>query len=112
MLTRWSELAREPASDEEGAHSRARIAHCLFGFAFLDDLLDSPAFPAESVDPHVLASRSTGCHRATPRAFVFGANGVDLNVAAVPEPETYAMLLAGLGAMGWAARRKKRALRA
>jgi len=45
-------------------------------------------------------------------SLVFGANGVDLNVAAVPEPETYAMLLAGLGAMGWAARRKKRALRA
>ena len=42
-------------------------------------------------------------------SFVFGANGVDLNVAAVPEPETYAMLLAGLGAIGWAARRRKRA---
>jgi len=42
-------------------------------------------------------------------SFIFGANGVDLNVAAVPEPETYAMLLAGLGAIGWAARRRKRA---
>lgn len=29
-------------------------------------------------------------------------------VAAVPEPETYAMLLAGLGVMGWAVRRRKR----
>ncbi|MEW5769005.1 MAG: alkaline phosphatase D family protein [Pseudomonadota bacterium] len=28
-------------------------------------------------------------------------------VAAVPEPETYAMLLAGLGLVGWAARRRK-----
>jgi hypothetical protein len=38
---------------------------------------------------------------------IFGANGVDLNVAAVPEPETYAMLLAGLAVVGWAARRRK-----
>ena len=43
-------------------------------------------------------------------SLIFGANGVDLNVAAIPEPETYAMLLAGLGAIGWAARRRKRAL--
>ena len=30
------------------------------------------------------------------------------NVAAVPEPETYALMLAGLGVVGWAARRRKR----
>lgn len=30
------------------------------------------------------------------------------NIAAVPEPETYAMLLAGLGVMGAVARRKKK----
>jgi autotransporter-associated beta strand protein len=41
---------------------------------------------------------------------VFRADGVGLNVAAVPEPETYALMLAGLGALGWAARRRKRAL--
>ena len=29
------------------------------------------------------------------------------NVSAVPEPETYAMLLAGLGLVGWMARRRK-----
>jgi len=33
-----------------------------------------------------------------------------LNVVAVPEPETYAMMLAGLGLMGFAARRRKQAL--
>lgn len=30
-------------------------------------------------------------------------------VAPVPEPETYAMLLSGLGLLGFAARRKRRA---
>jgi PEP-CTERM motif len=36
----------------------------------------------------------------------FGAND-GLNVTAVPEPESYAMLLAGLGLMGTVARRRK-----
>lgn len=35
-----------------------------------------------------------------------GADGYRLQVAVVPEPETYAMLLAGLGLLGFAARRK------
>lgn len=38
-----------------------------------------------------------------------GNNGViDVTVTAVPEPETYAMLLAGLGLVGWATRRSRR----
>jgi len=32
---------------------------------------------------------------------------IGVNVAAIPEPETYAMLLAGLGLMGFVARRRK-----
>ena len=31
----------------------------------------------------------------------------NVGVAAVPEPETYAMMLAGLGLMGFVARRRK-----
>ncbi|MFL6672776.1 MAG: FxDxF family PEP-CTERM protein [Massilia sp.] len=38
-----------------------------------------------------------------------GAFGGDLAIAAVPEPETYGMLLAGLGVMGLLARRRKAA---
>jgi hypothetical protein len=57
-----------PASDAEAAHARGRIAYCLFGFAFLDDLLDSPAFPVASVDPQVLEGMrgmSAAARRAT-----------------------------------------------
>ncbi|MEO7940903.1 MAG: PEP-CTERM sorting domain-containing protein [Burkholderiaceae bacterium] len=32
----------------------------------------------------------------------------DADANAVPEPETYAMLLTGLGVMGWVVRRRKR----
>lgn len=40
----------------------------------------------------------------------FDAIGWDVNVAAaVPEPETYALMLAGLGIVGWASRRRARA---
>lgn len=31
----------------------------------------------------------------------------NISIAAVPEPETYAMLLAGMGVVGWLARRRK-----
>ena len=36
---------------------------------------------------------------------------VSTSVSAVPEPETYAMMLAGLGILGFVARRKKRVIR-
>lgn len=37
------------------------------------------------------------------------SNEITLKVSVVPEPETYAMLLAGLGLMGFVARRRKQA---
>lgn len=38
-----------------------------------------------------------------------GSYGGNFNVAAVPEPETYALMMAGLSLVGFAARRKKQA---
>ncbi len=34
-------------------------------------------------------------------------NTTAFSITPVPEPETYAMMLAGLGLMGWVARRRK-----
>jgi hypothetical protein len=56
LLTLWCEIARDPSSDAEAAHARSRVSHCLFGFAFLDDLLGSPGFTSGRVDPNVLAA--------------------------------------------------------
>lgn len=51
----------------------------------------------------------TGLHSAYTASLLYTADGLALNVAAIPEPETYAMLLAGLGVLGWTARRRQRA---
>ncbi|CAN5309772.1 hypothetical protein BH11PSE9_BH11PSE9_06560 [soil metagenome] len=40
-------------------------------------------------------------------SLVYTSFGVQLDVSAVPEPETYALMLAGLGVMGWVARRRQ-----
>ena len=37
---------------------------------------------------------------------IVGTLGID-NVHAIPEPETYALMIAGLGVLGWVARRRK-----
>jgi hypothetical protein len=42
----------------------------------------------------------------------FAINGPRIQVPAVPEPETYAMLMAGLGLLGFIARRRRKSLNA
>jgi hypothetical protein len=60
------------------------------------DLASAPASYAFDIDAEI--------HTA------FAQAAIDIGgVAPVPEPETYAMLLAGLGLVGWQARRRTQA---
>ncbi len=58
------------------------------------------------------ATTVTGLTASTPYYFKLSGSNLDggytIHIAAVPEPETYAMLLAGLGLMGSIARRRNR----
>jgi hypothetical protein len=47
--------------------------------------------------------------QVTPGMNLAIGSGTTYAVAAIPEPQTYALLLAGLGVVGWAARRRQRA---
>jgi hypothetical protein len=54
------------------------------------------------------SSGPTGFETGAPATFIFAFSGVGgTPVAAVPEPETYALMLAGLGLVGWMAKRRK-----
>lgn len=46
---------------------------------------------------------------AMPEALALGEVGVELTVSPIPEPETYALMLAGLGLVGWMAQRRRSA---
>ncbi|MBN9132277.1 MAG: PEP-CTERM sorting domain-containing protein [Nitrosospira multiformis] len=57
----------------------------------------------------MLAASDTGPYTRDYSAVEIGIlHDIGYTVTAVPEPETYAMMLAGLGLLGWVTRRKKR----
>ena len=62
--------------------------------------MELPGIDGTSVTPLVLTLMGTTSKSS---ALYSG----ELSVAAVPEPETYAMFLAGLGALGFVARRRR-----
>jgi len=64
-----------------------------------------PTGPSGPVSFSVLAGGTLEIKLATTSADQFYVSG--MTVTAIPEPETYAMLLAGLGLLGFAARRRK-----
>lgn len=54
----------------------------------------------------VAGGASTTLSFSSNTSFDVGIDNISLTAVAVPEPETYALMLAGLGVVGWAARRR------
>jgi hypothetical protein len=59
------------------------------------------------IDPNNPTGFLTGLTFVTDGSFTGTMTPISIDVAAVPEPETYAMMLAGLGLIGFAVRRRK-----
>lgn len=74
----------------------------LFGSTSLSDLDASDTFSFSNLAGGSYTLLFTGFSSGA------GAFGGFYNVSAVPEPETYAMMLAGLGVMGFMAARRRR----
>lgn len=73
-------------------------------------LADGSAFAALNIDGGLGTTGIYSINLATGAATSLGTFGGTLNgltVAAIPEPETYALLLAGLGMVGFMAKRRK-----
>jgi len=81
--------------------------------AVTNQVLLSPTSFAVGASPYVVnfAGSISSAHglvlRWGPDAYDVGLTNVQFSVAAVPEPETWAMLVAGLALMGTAARRRR-----
>ena len=55
LLTLWCQLAQSVADREESMILRDRVSRILFGFAFVRGMIESPAFPKNSVQPTIAA---------------------------------------------------------
>lgn len=61
-----------------------------------------------SHDGSFAATSFTGLIDGYSAELLYTATGLELNVVAVPEPATYALMFGGLGLVGWMARRRRR----
>jgi hypothetical protein len=53
LLSMWCQLGETAAAADEALSLRTRIAPTLSGFAFLDEVFDSRAFPRQGVQPRI-----------------------------------------------------------
>lgn len=90
-----------PTSLDFAVGLKADSEYALWGFdnAFVNSGANSGTF-------NIVFTNNGGQNPELSHLIVFGREAGGGTIAAIPEPETYAMLLAGLGLVGFAARRK------
>jgi hypothetical protein len=96
-------------ADAAGAHSVTLLhdQQFFFGQNGVDDFTVSDIEASAGLDPANATAFITGLTFITDGEFTGTMTPISIEVAAMPEPETYAMMLAGLGLMGFAVRRRK-----
>jgi hypothetical protein len=97
----WSFSASD--SWPNSAPNGIQLGETVGGFSFTSNVFDSSAkrFVVDVVPDW--GGGNLGLNREGDQIFSYGG----YSVAAVPEPETYATMLTGLGLMGFVARRRK-----
>jgi hypothetical protein len=111
----WSILALNVAFPLTGAHIHQGVAGVNGGVIvnFSGSVTGSGLFDTDltSITPATASGFYVNLHNtAYPSGAIRGQLSYVSTVSAVPEPETFAMLLAGLGVVGWVgARRRKSA---
>ena len=91
-----------------GGHAGTSLCYSGAHVALTDDMVFQFTFSGGNVDP-TSPQLKVNMFGADGDKKVGSLMGEHLVVSAVPEPETYAMMLGGLGLLGFMARRRKRA---
>ena len=90
-----------------GGHAGTSLCYSGAHVALTDDMVFQFTFSGGNLDP-VAPQLKVNMFGANGDRKIGSMMGAQLPVAAVPEPQTYAMMLGGLGLLGFMARRRKR----
>ena len=90
-----------------GGHAGTSLCYSGTPVALADDMVFQFTFSGGNPDP-VAPQLKVNMFGANSDHKIGSMMGEQLPVAAVPEPQTYAMMLGGLGLLGFMARRRKR----